>query len=71
MPNRQNGPIDFAESESRDLGANGAESCRCATRPVLRTRPGHPGQGAYAAPLAGSIDFRTLQTFLFAGGLLT
>src|SRR5262245_59211240 len=24
------------------LRAHGAASCRCATRPVLRTRPGHP-----------------------------
>src|SRR5258708_1221747 len=26
--------------------ADGAESCRCATRPVLRTRPGHPHTAA-------------------------
>jgi hypothetical protein len=27
---------------SMDSGPHGAASCRCATRPVLRTRPGHP-----------------------------
>ena len=26
------------------LNRHGAASCRCATRPVLRTRPGHPVQ---------------------------
>jgi hypothetical protein len=39
--------IDIGSGETvRDLDGNfiadGAESCRFATRPVLRTRPGHP-----------------------------
>src|SRR5229473_1983984 len=40
---RRAGRGQFAKSMSRDdLNPHGAESCRCATRPVLRTRPGHP-----------------------------
>jgi len=39
--------VDSAKAlHQRRPNADGAASCRCATRPVLRTRPGYSLRGA-------------------------
>jgi hypothetical protein len=51
---------NLASGESNSWSANGVECCRCATRPVLRTRPRHPITGLAGRKFHARISCTTL-----------